>query len=562
MTVELIVRTSVILGVTWVIARCLTRATPAARHLLWHVAVVAVVLAPLVSPLVPRLEVLPPVVESLSRRSALEPSARRRMPPERRWMHQVQEVQVQRVQAVPQVQEVQQVREVRTAAIDGWRSLAPAMWVAGSVLLGLYFLMGHLRAGVLTRRSQIAPPVWQEEAARLATSLGIRRYVSVRVLREPGTPLALGVVRASILLPPSAYDWSAARRRGVLLHELAHVQRGDCRAQAVAQAACALYWFNPLVWIAARALGRERERACDAEVLRNGTPASSYAADLLELARSVRGARTPAGAVAMARPHELEGRLLAILSDSVGRVPSRSAKWSIAALVFLTSVVTLGASPVRGSMPVAKPAKDIAAAPQPRPLLTPEPTVLERDRNKETITKSLRTLRNAPDADDRETAVMALLGSGDEATIRPLMQALQDPSSQVREKAALGLGLLSSPDVIEPLIAALRDPDSQVREKAAVGLALRRDARVIGPLIAAMADGDSQVREKAAIALGTSGDARATHALEQALNDPDPQVREKAVSGLVLLRTSSPANSDMIRSGLRTVVNGVVGLMR
>ena len=65
-------------------------------------------------------------------------------------------------------------------------------------------------------------------------------------------PLVWGIVRPVIVLPVASRPWSAARLRTVLLHELIHVQRRDLLAQVMAQAACCLYWFHPLAWIAAR----------------------------------------------------------------------------------------------------------------------------------------------------------------------------------------------------------------------------------------------------------------------------------------------------------------------
>jgi beta-lactamase regulating signal transducer with metallopeptidase domain len=106
----------------------------------------------------------------------------------------------------------------------------------------------------------------------------------------------------------------------VLLHELAHVKRWDWLTQLAARLACALYWWHPLAWVAARRLREERELACDDLVLAHGTVASTYAADLLEIARVFRVSPASALAgVAMARRSQLAGRLLAVLDAARSR---------------------------------------------------------------------------------------------------------------------------------------------------------------------------------------------------------------------------------------------------
>ena len=126
--------------------------------------------------------------------------------------------------------------------------------------------------------------------------------------------------RPIILVPEDALDWSEAHRRVVLRHELAHVARGDALSQLVAGFVCALYWFHPLVWMVERRLRAECERACDDRVVSLGTPAADYAAHLLEVARSARSFGAPGFlSVAMARPSQLEGRLLAVLNESERR---------------------------------------------------------------------------------------------------------------------------------------------------------------------------------------------------------------------------------------------------
>src|SRR5262249_28264643 len=127
-------------------------------------------------------------------------------------------------------------------------------------------------------------------------------------------PMTWGWIRPVVLLPADAASWGVERRRSVLMHELAHVKRLDYLTQAIGRTACAGNWFHPLPWHAARRMRVERERACDDAVLLSGSRASEYAGHLLEIARGLRVPRAVDLAVlAMARPSQLEGRLLAIL---------------------------------------------------------------------------------------------------------------------------------------------------------------------------------------------------------------------------------------------------------
>ena len=150
--------------------------------------------------------------------------------------------------------------------------------------------------------------------------------------------MAWGIWRSSVLVPADADSWPAHRVRVVLLHELAHVKRRDCLTHLVAQLACAAYWFNPLVWMAARRLRTERERACDDLVLASGTRGSDYADQLLDIARVMQAGRFPAvfagASLAMAQRSQLEGRLIAILDPSVPRRGLSRARAAAAAAIF------------------------------------------------------------------------------------------------------------------------------------------------------------------------------------------------------------------------------------
>src|SRR5207245_1945940 len=83
-----------------------------------------------------------------------------------------------------------------------------------------------------------------------------------------------------------------------------------------------LYWFHPLVWIAARQSSVAREQACDEAVLALGTRPSAYAQVLLDLADSMQ-APAPLAALPMVERSLLETRLMAILNDKRRPAPVR-----------------------------------------------------------------------------------------------------------------------------------------------------------------------------------------------------------------------------------------------
>lgn len=207
-------------------------------------------------------------------------------------------------------------------------------WAAGSAAVALWILVGQIGVMRLRRRARpLKDRAWLEATHELSARLDLSRRIDLVVGEDALTPMTWGLVRPTVFLPGRARDWSEERRRMVLLHELAHVKRRDCLTQLLAYLGCALFWFHPLAWHAARRLRIERERACDDLVVRTVVPTGALAADyaqhLLDLARTLRVPRNAGASVAMALPSQLEERLLAVL-DPVRRRsdPSRVATWS------------------------------------------------------------------------------------------------------------------------------------------------------------------------------------------------------------------------------------------
>jgi beta-lactamase regulating signal transducer with metallopeptidase domain len=526
---ELVLRTSAILAVAWLCSRVMTRASAATRHLVWHTAILTVVVAPIIAPIAPQFALprLGAAVQEIERWLGPYGGApARERGVESQAMHSSQ--------ASPGLRR----GDSMSGGSDTWPHAFASFWTAGALMTAVWFGVGWILSLRAARRAPDAPVAWQMEVNDLAARLRIGREVRLAMLATDSSPVTIGLFTSCVLLPPSALSWDADQRRSVLLHELSHVRRHDMRIQTMTQAACVMYWFNPMIWLAARALRRERERACDEEVLRHGARPSTYAAFLLDVARLINRRRIPSAALAMARSSELERRLLALLGHRV-RQPSRAGQAVVLLMMVTSAVAILGATrapSISGQAPLNAQAGTRSAVDG----WMLSPTSIERSEMPARVEQATKTLETSPDERARKQAALALADGEQSASTSALVLALTDSSSNVREKAALALALQSGPDVVEPLIRALADEDSQVREKAALGLALRRDPRVVDPLLSAMADPDAQVREKAAIALGTSGDVRARAALEAATRDRDPQVREKAVTALMLLNSVAP----------------------
>ena len=204
-----------------------------------------------------------------------------------------------------------------------WTALVLLAWLSGVVLMLAQLAQGLLKVRRIATRSVI--PVVGPIVGAAAKAMSVRRPVALRQASSPGqvtVPFTYGVLRPVIVLPAEATQWPEERLRAALLHEMAHVRRHDWSIQVMGHIARALYWFNPLVWVATRRLRAESEAAADDLVLSVGMPAPEYARHLLDVALAARQTRRISqGAVAMAQSPKVEERLRAVLAQSLSRHP-------------------------------------------------------------------------------------------------------------------------------------------------------------------------------------------------------------------------------------------------
>ena len=464
-------------------------------------------------------------------------------------------------------------------AWPAWWTLGVLTWLLGAAVVLSRLAIGSARVWLVTRKSEaVGEASWKSLSERLAEGIELTRPAVLLRSRSVRMPLTCGVLRPVVLLPQEAEKWPLARRQVVLLHELAHVKRRDCLTQMLAHIVCAFYWFNPLIWIAARQLRIEREHACDDQVLDFGTRASDYAGHLLELARTLGGTKCSTfAAVAIAKRSQLEGRLLSILDPNVrrrgiGRVRSLLAGAAVVAVIIpLAAIkplalasdsaklspeqesarVNLSGSSVAGPRRTTTPAVNSAQSkgttdkerrpgefefkyeldmpievpleiPIEIPVNIPVEILVEDNRSDHT-SEPAPTAQADPQTSEQRTKAL-----------EALREALKDEDPQIRKHAMSALMYAQDKASLEIFIAALRDPNPQIRSQAAWALGVNGDSAVVEPLIAALKDDDAGVRAKAAWALGLKGDQRAIEPLGAALKDSDPQVRSKAAWALGL----------------------------
>jgi hypothetical protein len=199
----------------------------------------------------------------------------------------------------------------------------------------------------MVRRSQpLVAEEWQRLLQAACTELKVGSRVRLLGSPERVMPVAWGWLRPTILLPAGANEWTRERKWLVLLHEVAHVRRGDCIVQHLAHLSCALYWYNPLAWLTAHRLRRERERACDDVVLGSGLRPSDYAAHLMDLLRSLRRTGLAAlSAVPMARRAGLTSRIRDLLDSERSHTQVNRRATVVSALALLVLLASLARVP-------------------------------------------------------------------------------------------------------------------------------------------------------------------------------------------------------------------------
>jgi beta-lactamase regulating signal transducer with metallopeptidase domain len=315
---SVVLKATVVLLLAFAVTALARHARASLRHFVYAATFVFLLLLPVATRLMPRVDVAVP--EQVAPRVIERQLAR---------------TAGQAVAAPSQSKDNAQPRNLGEVVID--------IYAAGVALALLSLVTGVVNVRRLASRAEVSLEGMQA-MNEIALAANIRRAVLVVVSDEIAVPITFGFRRSTIVLPRAAKTWSADELRFALRHELEHVRRDDWALLLLARVASAVYWPHPLVWAAWRRFCLEAERACDDAVIGAYEGATSYADQLVTLARGLRGRRA-VPALAMASPSKLSQRIQAILDPAQRRGPH--GRMATVATIVATCAVLLAFAPVQ-----------------------------------------------------------------------------------------------------------------------------------------------------------------------------------------------------------------------
>lgn len=338
----------------------------------------------------------------------------------------------------------------------GWVNLMKLVWLMGSLIL---FCRMLFRLFVLRRFTKLAKPIEEDALAAEMESarevLGIRDLPPIRASDSIRVPLVVGMIKPCVILPRAMLSELDCREKTeILIHECAHIVRGDQWVQKLQRLAEALYWFHPLVYWMNRELNACREELCDNHVLGEST-AADYAETLLRVAEWCPPPTICRESLTVLfRPEDLKERIQRLLDDQRSRMTGVSVS---ARLSITVAVVGVGL---------------LCAAFQPAPQ-GEEKTKPQKNSEVESLSDDLLAERRMSPANDWAELLRDIVRVGKPAVL-PLVSRLDATENERHVRLiAFTLRALDDPRAIPGLIRAI--PKGLQPESSGFGMLVRED---------------------------------------------------------------------------------------
>ena len=219
-----------------------------------------------------------------------------------------------------------------------------AAWLVGCAAILLTWAARWRRVAAAVRAAvPIAEGRELETLRRLEASAGLSRPIALVASDSSLEPGVFGIWNPVLLWPRSIAGHLDNRQvEAILAHEVTHVRRRDNLAAAMHMVVQALFWFHPMVWWIGARLVDERERACDAEVIRLGSDPQVYAESILKTCQLY--VESPLACVSGVTGSDLKKRIEQIMKNDAGAALNAWRKILVtgAAIVAIAGPVAVG----------------------------------------------------------------------------------------------------------------------------------------------------------------------------------------------------------------------------
>jgi beta-lactamase regulating signal transducer with metallopeptidase domain len=214
-----------------------------------------------------------------------------------------------------------------------WQGIVFLLWLAVVIAMGLLLLQRAIFVNGLVAQASEAGGSIKDIFNSCCEGMGIRKRIGLKVSANAASPAVCGLFRPVILLPQNLSSrLNAGQLQSVLLHELAHIKRGDLWMNLVQTILQILYFYNPLLWIANTIIRRIREQAVDEMVLvAMGDKAQQYPQTLLDVAKLA--FKRPALSLRLIGVVESKSALASRIKRILTRPIPKSAKLGIVGLI-------------------------------------------------------------------------------------------------------------------------------------------------------------------------------------------------------------------------------------
>jgi len=167
-----------------------------------------------------------------------------------------------------------------------WQAVVFLIWLVGVLVISVLLIQRMLFVKGLIARSEPSGERLAQVLNRCRRQVNIHRNIELRLSNNISGPAVCGLIKPVILMP-AALDGKLPpeKLRAVLIHELAHLKRGDLWINLIQTVLQIIYFYNPFVWLVNAVVHNTREQAVDEMVLvALGNEARSYSNTLIDIA--------------------------------------------------------------------------------------------------------------------------------------------------------------------------------------------------------------------------------------------------------------------------------------